>query len=597
MHIYRLILVLSVLIYSCSPQVEQTEKKVEDRPNVVLIMTDDQGYGDLGFYGNPHIKTPNIDALAKKSVRFERFFVSPVCAPTRSSLMTGRHSLRTGIHDTYNGGAIMAGSEVTIAEVLSEAGYATGMFGKWHLGDNYPSRPHDQGFQETLQHLGGGIGQPGDWPNFPKKDRSYFDPTLWKNGEMVETKGYCSDVFADAAVDFIGNHKNDPFFVYLAFNAPHNPLQLPDEYYDMYKDIDPSMGFENDSRPFPDMDESNKEIARKVYGMVTNIDDNVKKVMDQLEQLNLIDNTLVIFMTDNGPWGQRYRAGHRSNKGSVFQGGVKVPSFWSLPSKFEGNREVTVNTTHMDVMPTLAVLCGAKLPENLELDGKNLLPLIEGKTPEWKDREINLYWNRRYPVLYQNMTVVQGDYKLVGQNPESNSEAVFELFDLSKDPYEQKDLSASLPDKFSELKSNMDEWYKDIITSPNLVNQSGAIVNSKFENPTILSRNDAGGQEGVWYASTGVYGLWEVEFAEAGYYDLVFKFVEEVDASAGGLIKIQIGTVLHSAKVTDTNLKEYKMENLYIPKGKGQMIPQLVTGNWPDQKRIFPFLMEVHSKK
>lgn len=597
MHIYRLIFVLSVLIYSCSPQVEQAEKKVEDRPNVVLIMTDDQGYGDLGFYGNPHVKTPNIDALAEKSVRFERFFVSPVCAPTRSSLMTGRHSLRTGIHDTYNGGAIMAGNEVTIAEILSEAGYATGMFGKWHLGDNYPSRPHDQGFQETLNHLGGGIGQPGDWPNFPKKDRSYFDPTLWKNGEMVATKGYCSDVFGDAAVDFIGNHKNDPFFVYLAFNAPHNPLQLPDEYYDMYKDIDPSTGFENDNRPFPEMDERNKEIARKVYGMVTNIDDNVKKVMDQLEKLDLVDNTLVIFMTDNGPWGQRYRAGHRSNKGSVFQGGVKVPSFWSLPSKFEGNRDITVNATHMDVMPTLAALCGATMPENVEIDGKNLLPVIKGQTPEWKDREINLYWNRRYPVRYQNMTVVKGDYKLVGQNPESDSESVFELFDLSKDPYEQNDLSTTLPDKFSELKTNMDEWYQDIITSPNLVNQPGAVINPEFENPTILSRNDAAGQEGVWYASAGVYGLWEVEFPKAGYYDFVFKFAEEMDVSTGGLIKIQIGTVLHSVKVTNASLKEYRMEKVYIPQSKGQLIPQLVMGNWPDRERILPFLMEVHKSK
>jgi arylsulfatase A-like enzyme len=596
---FKLVL-LSFLLYSCSPQpeeVKQAELPIQDQPNVVLIITDDQGYGDLGFHGNPHIKTPTLDALAKRSVRFKNFFVSPVCAPTRSSIMTGRHSLRTGIHDTYNGGAIMAANEVTIAEILSEAGYSTGLFGKWHLGDNYPSRPHDQGFQETLHHLGGGIGQPGDWPNFPKKDRSYFDPTLWKKNEKVETQGYCSDVFADAAVDFIRNHKHEPFFAYLAFNAPHDPLQLPDKYYEMYKDIDPTSGFENDDRPFPEMDERNKEIAKKVYGMVTNIDDNVKKVLDQLKKSGIEDNTLVIFMTDNGPWGHRYRAGFRENKGSVFHGGIKVPSFWSLPSKWKGDTDISINAVHMDVLPTLAALCGGKVPEDRKIDGRNLLPVIEGQVPAWKDREINFYWNRRYPNRYQNMTVIQGDYKLVGQNFDHNANSDFELFDLSKDQYEQNDLSATIPEKFTELKSNMDDWYVEMITSPNLVNQPGAIINSKFENPAVFSRNDAGGQEGVWYASEGLYGLWEVEFAKDGYYDFVFKFTEPIDASAGGLIKIQIGTVLHSVKVNDPAITEYRLENLFVPKSKGQMIPQLVIGGGRNQKRMLPFLMEVHSKK
>jgi hypothetical protein len=217
--------------------------------------------------------------------------------------------------------------------------------------------------------------------------------------------------------------------------------------------------------------------------------------------------------------------------------------------------------------------------------------------PAWKDREINFYWNRRYPNRYQNMTVIQGDYKLVGQNFDHNANSDFELFDLSKDQYEQNDLSATIPEKFTELKSNMDDWYVEMITSPNLVNQPGAIINSKFENPAVFSRNDAGGQEGVWYASEGLYGLWEVEFAKDGYYDFVFKFTEPIDASAGGLIKIQIGTVLHSVKVNDPAITEYRLENLFVPKSKGQMIPQLVIGGGRNQKRMLPFLMEVHSKK
>jgi arylsulfatase A-like enzyme len=199
------------------------------QPNVVLVITDDQGYGDLGFTGNPHVKTPVLDNFARESIRFNQFYVSPVCAPTRASLMTGRFSLRTGVRDTYNGGAIMAPEEVTIAEILKNAGYTTGAFGKWHLGDNYPSRPNDQGFDESLIHLSGGMGQPGDFTTFAKGDSSYFNPVLWHNGEQKAYEGYCSDIFAGEAVTFIEKNQGKPFFCYLAFNAPHTPLQVPEE--------------------------------------------------------------------------------------------------------------------------------------------------------------------------------------------------------------------------------------------------------------------------------------------------------------------------------------------------------------------------------
>jgi len=237
------------------------------RPNVILIITDDQGYGDLGFTGNPHVKTPALDKLASESIRFNEFYVSPVCAPTRSSLMTGRYSLRTGVRDTYNGGAIMATTEITIAEMLKSAGYHAGIFGKWHLGDNYPSRPNDQGFDESLIHLSGGMGQVGDFTTWFQGDSSYFDPVLWHNGKQEKYNGYCTDIFAEQAVRFIEKNRQSPFFCYLSFNAPHTPLQVPDKYYQKYKNIDPSEGFENDNRPFPKMNENNKEDARKVYAM------------------------------------------------------------------------------------------------------------------------------------------------------------------------------------------------------------------------------------------------------------------------------------------------------------------------------------------
>ena len=205
----------------------------ENHPNIILIITDDQGYGDFGFTGNPHVKTPVLDNFAKQSIRFNNFYVCPVSAPTRAGLMTGRYSLRTGVRDTYNGGAMMASSEVTIAEMLREAGYATGIFGKWHLGDNYPMRPCDQGFDESVIHLAGGMGQPGDFTTWPNGDSSYFDPVLWHNGKQQKYVGYCSDIFTSNAVDFLEENRNRPFFCYLAFNAPHTPLQVPERYYNL----------------------------------------------------------------------------------------------------------------------------------------------------------------------------------------------------------------------------------------------------------------------------------------------------------------------------------------------------------------------------
>lgn len=363
-------------------------------PNVILILTDDQGFGDLGYYGNPHIKTPVLDSLASRSVRFDQFLVSPVCAPTRSAIMTGKYPMSTGVHDTYKGGAMMASSEVTIAEVLKGADYKTGMIGKWHLGDNYPMRPQDQGFDYALNHLSGGMGQYGDWPNTLKRDSSYFDPVLWKNGKRIQTKGYCSDVFTEAAIDFVEENQESPFFLYLSYNAPHGPWQLPQEYYDMYKDIDPDAGLIDQGLPYPEVSEQSKEKARRVYGMVTNIDDNLRRLFKKLEDLGLDGNTLVIFMTDNGPEHARYIAGMRGRKSSVFQGGVRVPSFWYYPKAFKEPRDIKTPAAHYDILPTLAEFTGAEIPEGVKIEGRSLLPLLTKEKADLPERIINRYWTR-----------------------------------------------------------------------------------------------------------------------------------------------------------------------------------------------------------
>ncbi|XOV92079.1 MAG: arylsulfatase [Bacteroidota bacterium] len=562
----------------------------QDRPNVLLIIADDQGYGDLGFHGNTVVKTPNLDKLAEESVRFRNFYVSPVCAPTRSSLMTGRYSLRTGVHDTYNGGAIMSTEEVTIAEVLKRANYKTGIFGKWHLGDNYPSRPSDQGFDESVVHQGGGMGQPGDFTTFFKFDSSYFDPTLWHNNEMEDYEGYCTDIFASQALSFIRNNKDAPFFCYLAFNAPHTPLQLPQKYYDMYKDVDPEAPFLEGNVPMPKMSEKDKEDARKVYGMVTNIDDNVGMILAELKKLKLDKNTIVIFMTDNGPQQYRYTAGFRERKGSVYQGGVRVPFFLRYPQGYK-NQDIRVNAAHIDVLPTLAALCKVDLPADLNLDGRSLLPLMNGEKSSWDDdRSLFFYWTRKYPERYENIAQQIGNKKLVGHTSYGSDIEGFELFDLDTDPFEQNNLVMSNTHLALDLKAELDKKFVELTQSPHLVKQSPIIIGTKYENPVYLNRNDAAGERGVW-RQTNAFGKWVVQIKE-GVYDVEFKFIEPLIGK--GVMNLETGSVINRKKYELGEIDILVMEDVSLPEMDGDLIPFFnpdATGG-----SIFPFWVKLTKK-
>ncbi|SHM79613.1 Arylsulfatase A [Cyclobacterium lianum] len=557
-----------------------------DRPNVVLIITDDQGYGDLGITGNPHVQTPVLDQLGKESIRLNQFYVSPVCAPTRSSLMTGRYSLRTGIRDTYNGGAIMATEEVTIAEMLKEVGYNTGIFGKWHLGDNYPFRPVDQGFDESLIHLAGGMGQPGDFTTYFKGDSSYFDPVLWYNGKQKSYQGYCSDIFTDEALAFVERSQNDPFFLYLSFNAPHTPLQVPEEYYDMYRDIDPASGFEADGRPFPEMSERNKEDARKVYAMVSNIDDNVGRLLKKLDELEIADNTLLIFMTDNGPQQPRYVAGMRGRKGNVFRGGVRVPFFLRLPDRLNGNRDIEASLAHIDVLPTLAEICDAPLPENRKIDGQSFHSLLRGeKADEFDDRPLFFYWTRRYPELYNNIALHKGDFKLVGNTDHDASLEAFGLFNVKEDPYEQENIVRSNKALAEELKSEMDEVIADLTQSPQLNQAQRMIIGSEHENPVYLNRNDADGERGIW-TQEEVFGMWKVKTLD-GRYNIRFKFIKPLETS--GKMVLETNSVIVQEQYEEVPTDEITLSNVYLPEMEVDLIPHYVT----EGRSIFPLWVEL----
>ena len=552
-----------------------------NRPNVILIMTDDQGHGDLGYHGNPHIQTPVLDSLAANSIRFTNFYVSPVCAPTRASLMTGRYSLRTGVRDTYNGGAIMSADEVTIAEMLKASGYTTGIFGKWHLGDSYPSRPVDQGFDTSVVHLSGGMGQVGDFTTWFQKERSYFDPVLWHNGEMKSYPGYCSDIFASEAIRFIEEHHDQPFFCFLSFNAPHTPLQAPEEYYELYKDTDPSKGFGD--VPMPAMSEKDKEDARKVYAMVTNIDDNIRRLQTKLEDLDLVDNTILIFMTDNGPQQPRYVSGMRGRKGDVYRGGVRVPFFFSYPSKYEGNRDIANNAAHIDLLPTLAELCSAEAPSDRKIDGRSLEPALRGEA--WPaERSLFFYWTRKYPEVYNNISLQKGRMKLVGHADHDADTTGFELFDLEADPFEQVNLVAEHTSAYRDLRAELDAMISELATEEHLVNQPPIIVGSPHENPVYLNRNDAAGQRGVW-SQEEIYAYWNVKILE-GTYNIRFKFIAPVPA--GGLLRVEANSytlLKHIPEETDM----IEIENVPFQEMHCRYRPFYQVRN----KSIFPFWVEM----
>jgi arylsulfatase len=582
-HFLKIIFLFATVIVSTPGFSEKPEIQ---HPNVILIITDDQGYGDLGFTGNPHVKTPELDNFARESIRFNQFYVSPVCAPTRSSLMTGRYSLRTGMRDTYNGGAIMATEEVTIAEMLKEAGYKTGMFGKWHLGDNYPFRPGDQGFDESLIHLSGGMGQPGDFTTFFRRDSSYFDPVLWYNGEQKAYEGYCSDIFAEEAIEFIEKNRRNPFFCYLSFNAPHTPLQVPEEYYNMYKNTDPVAGFENDNRPFPQMSEKDKEDARKVYAMVSNIDDNVGKLLQKLEELEIADNTLVIFMTDNGPQQPRYVGGMRGRKGSVYRGGVRVPFYFWWPAKFEGNREIETATAHIDILPTLAEICSGNLPADRTIDGKSLLPLLNREKPgEFENRPIFFYWTRRLPELYQNIALQKGPYKLVGQTNFDAPLENFELFNIQEDEFELKNILIENKALASEMKTELDQMIREISASPHLQNPPLIVIGSEYENPVYLNRNDAGGARGIW-TQEEIFGFWKVKIIE-GKYNIRFKFIQPLESA--GTMFLETNSLIYRQENKNVPTDIIEMKNVSISETECDLVPFYTAGG----KNIFPLWVEL----
>ena len=487
---------------------EVPDRPDSNRPNVVIVMTDDQGYGDLGCTGNPILKTPHLDALYNQSVRLTDYHVSPTCSPTRAAFLTGHWTNRTGAWHTINGRSILFEDEVTMADIFKQNGYATGMFGKWHLGDNYPFRPSDRGFDEVLCHGGGGVGQtPDRW------DNAYFDGTYLQNNQPLKVSGFCTDVFFDHAKAFIRTQQKsgNPFLAYIACNAAHSPMHSPPQ----------------DAKPY-------EELGTRVanfFGMIANVDHQVGLLRKLLEQEGLADNTIFIFTTDNGTaaGGKVHNAGMRGTKGSPYDGGHRVPFFlhWSSGNGSSENgssgntepaRDVSVLTAHVDILPTLIDLCHLEVHPELSFDGSSLAQVIlHPDESRWPDRLMVTDSQRvLYPKKWRNSAVMSSKFRLVNQH---------ELYEMQVDPGQTKNVAADHPDVVKKMTDFYEGWWEDV--SPSFEKVASIKIGAPQERLTKLTCHDwFSDANSPWNQSlvrsgpptTRSDGYWNINITKAGAY-------------------------------------------------------------------------------
>lgn len=393
-------------------------------PNVLLVITDDQGYGDVSSHGNDKLATPNQNRIAAEGARFNRFFVSPVCAPTRASLLTGRYHLRTGVHGVTRTFETMRAGETTLAESFAKAGYATACFGKWHNGAHFPHDPNGQGFEEFVGFCA------GHWNN-------YFDPILQHNQRFVRREGFIIDIFTDDAIAWIEKNKAKPFFCFVPFNTPHSPWQVPDTFYEKFEDTDLT----------PE--------EKCAYAMVENIDHNLGRLLTKLDDLKIAENTIVLFMTDNGANSDRYNAGMRGRKGSVHEGGSRVPLFIRWHGKIKAGTVIEPICAHIDLFPTLCTLTGvdSQTSPDRPLDGRNLAPILFGKNEPWPER--TLFTFRKDGTA--KGTARTGQYRAV-------KDKRWMLFDMLADPGQKKEIALQNPEVLARLQSEYESTLSDVTT-------------------------------------------------------------------------------------------------------------------------------------
>ena len=491
------------------------------RPNVVVILTDDQGWGDLSLHENPNLSTPNIDALARDGAEVDHFYVCAVCSPTRAEFLTGRYHPRMGVHSTSTGGERFNADEQTIAEVFRRGGYATAAYGKWHSGMQYPYHPNARGFDDYYGFCSGHWGD-------------YFSPMLEHNGEIVTGRGFIVDDLTDHAIDFISQHRDQPFFVYLPLNTPHSPMQVPDQYWDKFKDksIVPD--------PAPANAKSQKLVhTRAALAMCENIDANVGRLVHHLEDTNLADDTIVVYFSDNGPNGARFNGGMRGRKGSTFEGGLRSPCLIRYPRAIQGGTRVKRIAAAIDLLPTLADFAGLDLDSPKPLDGVSIAPLLRQHSVDWPERLIFSAWNSKVSVRTDRF----------------RKQADGGIFDIHNDPGETRDVTADHPQVASKLEAALKKWIKetnprssrDEETRPITLGHpdakstqlpardaephGGVVRSNKFPNCTFMTN----------WTSTDDKITWNVEVLDEGDFEVQMYYSCEAE-NTGSQIELTLGS-------------------------------------------------------
>lgn len=456
------------------------------QPNVILVLTDDQGIGDLGAHGNPWIQTPHLDTFYEDVVRLTDFHVSPVCTPTRGAIMTGRYPINNGAWATYKGRDAMFGDSLTLAEVFQQNGYRTGLFGKWHLGDNYPVRPTDSGFDVAVQHKSGGVGELSDyWGN------NYFDDVYFVNNEPQRFSGYCTDIWFDQAMKFIAETDDQPFFAYIPTNAPHGPHIVAEKYTAPYRHL-----------------VGDKIVGAEFYGMITNIDENFGRLQAFLEKTDLADNTILIFMTDNGSGGGRstkgdlgFNQGFSGKKGSKLEGGHRVPFFirWK-DGNVEGGRDLADLSAHVDLLPTLAGLCGFTVPAQVRLDGFDLSARLQGGGTHDGERTVFVHHNQdwRPPADEDQTCIANGKWRLVNGT---------DLYDIEADRAQQNNLAKKHPEIVQQLLTQNLGFVSEAKSQREYYEFPPSIIGNPHQLVTTLTIQHAIGDDA---------GFWKCEHVAAG---------------------------------------------------------------------------------
>ena len=510
-----------LFIWSC-----QIQKN--NHPNVILIISDDQGWGDLSLNGNLDLTTPHIDRLGETGVQFDRFYVSPVCSPTRAEILTGRHHVRGGVFSTSRGGERLDIDEETMAEVFKTAGYRTAAYGKWHNGMQAPFHPNSRGFDDFYGFCS------GHWGN-------YYNPLLERNGNIVRGNGFIIDDLTQHGIDFIEKNKNQPFFLYLPYNTPHSPMQVPDRFWKKYKDKKLNqIGSEG-----PPKNQNQIDHTRAALAMCENIDWNVGRIIEYLKNSDLLEKTIVIYLSDNGPNGNRWNGNMKGRKGSTDEGGVRSPMIINWPGEIPEGKIVNQIASGIDLLPTLKDLTGIKSQPKKPMDGISLQPLIMEKKPSWENRNIYNYWRGKLSLRSQNYRL---DYQ--GQ-----------LFDMINDPGQTTDISIDRPQVLKELLEAKEQWKKTVLAElPNKDKRPFYIGHTSLQTTQIPARDGLPHGElkrsnrfpNCTYFTNWINQkdsiTWEVEVHKAGNFEVTVYYSCEEDA-VGSVFEVSFGKAKIQGKI------------------------------------------------